>query len=435
MARFSQLQDWLDWQENAHWPRIDPGLVRAGSVLQKMELTQPPFLVITVSGTNGKGSTVAMLENILVIAGYKVGSYTSPHLFRYNERIKLQGIPVTDEVICDSFDRIDKARQNTSLSYFEFGTVAAIDIFHREKIDIALLEVGLGGRLDAVNAIDPDIGIVTTVDLDHIHILGNTREEIGLEKAGIFRPNQFAICGDFDPPQSLIKRAKELNTSFYQAGEDYHYYITQQDWSWESKHMQYAHLPHPNLKGIYQYQNAASVLMALEIINDRLPTSEESISKGLESIALLGRFQQVTGAVDQIFDVSHNPQGAQLLAQSLDQYPIQGRTYAVFSMLADKDIEGTVALLKNHIHTWFLGGLMEERGLAEEALFWRINSIIDPQKIRLCSTIPMAYLQAIRHARPGDRILAFGSFHTVEEAMREAGLATDRNYIDKIQDF
>ncbi|CAH9018737.1 bifunctional tetrahydrofolate synthase/dihydrofolate synthase [Candidatus Nitrosacidococcus sp. I8] len=435
MARFSQLQDWLDWQENAHWPRIDPGLVRSGTVLRQMELTQPPFLIITVGGTNGKGSTVAMLESILIIAGYKVGSYTSPHLFRYNERIKLQGNPVTDEVICDSFDRIDKARQNTSLSYFEFGTVAAIDIFHREKIEIALLEVGLGGRLDAVNALDPDIAIVTTVDLDHTHILGNTREAIGLEKAGIFRPNQFAICGDFDPPQSLIKRAKELNTSFYQAGENYHYHFTKQDWSWESKHTQHDHLPHPNLKGIYQYQNAAGVLMALELIKDRFPTSKESIPKGLESITLQGRFQRVIGTVEQIFDVSHNPQGAQLLAQSLDQYPIQGRTYGVFSMLADKDIEGTVAILKNHIHTWFLGGLMGDRGLTEDALFWRINSIIDPQKISLCSSIPMAYLQALGHARPGDRILVFGSFHTVEEAMREAGFATDGNDTDKMQDF
>lgn len=255
MARFSRLPDWLSWQETAHWPRVDPSLVRASTVLQRMAPHSPPFPVVTVAGTNGKGSTVALLEAILLAAGYRVGSYTSPHLLRYNERIKVQGEAVPDDLICQSFARIDAACREISLTYFEFGTLAAIDIFHHSELDIVLLEVGLGGRLDAVNAVDTDVAVITTVDIDHVNFLGPDRESIGFEKAGIFRSHRPAVCGDPEPPESVPARAKELAAPLYRIGRDFHYRMTDEGWSWWSDGRHYADLPHPALKGACQHQN------------------------------------------------------------------------------------------------------------------------------------------------------------------------------------
>jgi dihydrofolate synthase/folylpolyglutamate synthase len=361
-----------------------------------------------------------MLEAILLAAGYRVGSYTSPHLLRYNERIKVQGEAVADEVICSSFARIDAVRREISLTYFEFGTLAAIDIFHRAALDIALLEVGLGGRLDAVNALDAHVAVIATVDIDHVHVLGHDREAIALEKAGIFRPHRPAVCGDLEPPASLESHAKKLSTPLYQIGRDFHYHLIDGGWSWWSNSIHYVGLPQPRLRGVYQHQNAATVLMVLRLIEDRLPVTEAAIRDGLVSVCLPGRFQCLPGKVERIFDVAHNPQGARLLAQSLTQVPCGGRTYAVLGMLADKDVAGVIAGLEKSINVWFLGGLEGDRGLSGEALAEQMGSAT--AVIRIYRSVAEAYQAALEAAQPGDRVLACGSFHTVEIVMRLEGL-------------
>ncbi|QBQ55468.1 bifunctional tetrahydrofolate synthase/dihydrofolate synthase [Nitrosococcus wardiae] len=421
MARFSRLPDWLAWQESAHWPRIDPGLIRASTVLRRMALHQPSFPVVTVAGTNGKGSTVAMLEAILLAAGYRVGSYTSPHLLRYNERIKVQGEAVEDETICQSFARIDTARQEVSLTYFEFGTLAAIDIFHQRELDIVLLEVGLGGRLDAVNALDADVAAITTVDMDHVHLLGHNREAIGFEKAGIFRPRRPAVCGDLDPPASVSAHARRLSTPLYQIGRDFHYQMSDGKWLWQSNGSHYADLPCPSLKGVYQHQNAATALMVLKLLGERLPVSEAAIRGGLHAVCLPGRFQCLQGPVERIFDVAHNPQGARWLAHSLAQRASDGRTYGVIGMLADKDVAGVVGSLEDALDVWFVGGLEGERGLSGKALAEQMGNVT-PFAIHIHQTVAEAYQAALAVAQPGDRVLVLGSFHTVEAVMRLEGL-------------
>ncbi|ABA57531.1 Folylpolyglutamate synthetase [Nitrosococcus oceani ATCC 19707] len=418
MARFSRLSDWLRWQETAHWPRVDPSLIRASAVLQRMVLSTPPFPIVTIAGTNGKGSTVALLEAILLAAGYRVGSYTSPHLLRYNERIKIQGEAVSDDIICQSFARIDAARHEISLTYFEFGTLAAIDIFHQAGLDIALLEVGLGGRLDAVNALDADVAVITTVDIDHINFLGPDRESIGFEKAGIFRSHRPAICGDPEPPESVLAHAKESSVPLYRIGRDFHYQMAGEGWSWWSNGSHYADLPHPALQGACQYQNGAAALMALKLMAARLPVSETAIRDGLSAVRLPGRFQCLPGEMERIFDVAHNLQGARWLARSLTDRPCGGRTYAVLGMLADKDVAGVVSVLENAIHGWFVGGLAVDRGLSGQALAERMGHLTPA----IYQSVAEAYRAALEAAQPGDRVLAFGSFHTVEAVMRLEGL-------------
>jgi dihydrofolate synthase/folylpolyglutamate synthase len=331
----------------------------------------------------------------------------------------VQGEAVADDIICQSFARIDAARREISLTYFEFGTLAAIDIFHQAALDIALLEVGLGGRLDAVNALDADVAVIATIDIDHVHLLGHDREAIGLEKAGIFRPHRPAVCGDLEPPASLEEHAKKLSTPVYRVGRDFHYQVTGGGWSWWSDSTYYADLPRPRLKGVYQHQNAAAVLMVLKLIEDRLPVTQATIQDGLMSVCLPGRFQYLPGKVERIFDVAHNPQGARLLAQSLAQMPCNGRTYAVLGMLADKDGAGVVACLEKSINVWFLGGLEGERGLPGEALAEQMGSIT---AFHVYQNVAEAYHAALETAQPGDRVLALGSFHTVEIVMRLEGL-------------
>jgi dihydrofolate synthase / folylpolyglutamate synthase len=381
-----------------------------------------------VGGTNGKGSTVALLESILLAAGYRVGSYTSPHLLRYNERIRVQGEPVVDEVICQTFARIDTCRRDISLTYFEFGTLAAINIFQQAALDVALLEVGLGGRLDAVNALNADVAVIATVDIDHVNWLGHDRETIGLEKAGIFRPQRPAVCGDLEPPLSLATHAKQLSTPLYQIGQDFHYHVADRDWSWWGGSTQYANLPRPRLSGCHQYQNAATALMVLKLISERLPVTMTAIQQGFTSVHLPGRFQRLSGEVERIFDVAHNLQGSRMLAQALTEAPCRGRTYAVLGMLEDKDVAGVVANLHAVVDGWYLGGLGGERGLSGEDLAERIgNAKITPAQV--CSRVAEAYQAALGIARPGDRVVAFGSFHTVEAAMRVEGwdsLAAER---------
>lgn len=418
------LNEWLSWQETQHAKQIDLGLERTRPVLQRMGLDHPPHAVITVAGTNGKGSSVALLEAILHSAGYRVGAYTSPHLLRYNERIRVGCEEVSDAVLCASFERINQARDDISLTYFEFGTLAAFDIFQRAQIDIAVLEVGMGGRLDTVNLLDADAALVTTIGIDHVEWLGPDRESIGREKAGIFRRGRPAICGDPDPPQSLLTQAETVAAPLYRVTHDFGYRLYPDTWSWWGQHPgqsreKYDELPYPALRGAFQIQNAAAVLMVLGQIKQSFPVSRADICRGLTTVNLPGRFQVITGAVTRIFDVAHNPHGAQVLAAALRVHPCQGRTLAVFGMLADKDISGVLRVMQGSVDIWYMAGLAVTRGAAGDSLAQQLLALQPTATVRAHVNVQEAYAQALAEAQGHDRIVVFGSFYTVAAALQQ----------------
>ncbi len=413
---FKTLDEWLRWQESLHPSAIDLGLERPGEVWRRMGQSKPAPVVITVAGTNGKGSSVAMLESILLAAGYRVGCYTSPHLLRYNERIRIDGVEVGDEALCESFERIDQARADISLTYFEFGTLAAVDLFSRANLDVAVLEVGLGGRLDAVNLIDADVALITAIDLDHADWLGNDRETIALEKAGIMRRGLPAVCSDPLPPQSLIEHAAELSASLYCLNRDYRVQKTAEGWSWQFAENAPIALPLPSLRGEFQLQNAAGVLMALQLLQERLPIAPQQLRQGLLEAHLAGRFELTPGDVVEIADVAHNPQSAAALAENLRQIPAEGQTLAVVAMLADKDQQAVVSLMAPVVDQWFVAGLDVPRGGDGTALAAIVESVTGTAPT-LASTVKAALQQARAAAKPGDRIVIFGSFYTVAERL------------------
>ncbi len=356
--RFQNLSDWLDWQTQLHPSSIELGLDRVAAVWRHLYPHPFPTTVVTVAGTNGKGSCVAMLEAILCAAGYRVGCYTSPHLLRYNERIRVDGEEASDAAICQAFGRIDQARGETSLTYFEFGTLAALDIFTRSELDIVVLEVGLGGRLDATNIINPDVALITSVALDHTDWLGDDLEQIALEKAGILRANRPAVSGCVNSPLSLLQYAAKLNTPLAVAGDDFGFEITGPgEWFWHNAEQHFENLPFPALAGSCQLQNAAAALQVISLLSDRMDVNHEAISQGLQNIELAGRFQVIPGPVELILDVAHNPAAAQGLADSLQNSPCQGRTLVLFAMLADKDVAAVVKILAPHVDGWFLATL------------------------------------------------------------------------------
>ena len=418
--RFNTLADWLAWQETLHPNEIDLGLERVAKVLSSLGLADPGFTVITVAGTNGKGSTVAMLDAILRAAGYRVGSYTSPHLLRYNERIRIAGDTVSDDELCASFDRIDTARGATSITYFEFGTLAALDIMQRRGVEIAVLEVGLGGRLDAVNVLAPDVAVITPVDIDHVQWLGADRESIGREKAGIMRPGRPVVCTDPAPPGSIAAEATRLGAPLYQLGRDFTFETLADHWSWRSGSRRRDALPLPALRGSYQTANAAGALMALELLRDTFPVDQGAVRTGLATVQLPGRFQLLPGLPMQILDVAHNPHGARSLAQSLRQQPCGGRTHAVLAMLADKDIPAVVEAMQDVVDVWYLAGLDVPRGAAAESLQTAVLAMLPAAEVRLFSAVPDARQQALAAAATDDRVVVFGSFYTVAAALAEA---------------
>jgi dihydrofolate synthase/folylpolyglutamate synthase len=415
-VRFSTLDEWLCWQEKLHPVGIDLGLERPGRVLAAMGLGDPAHIVITVAGTNGKGSSVALLESILLAAGYRVGCYTSPHLLHYNERIRLNGEAVSDELLCQSFERIDQARGETSLTYFEFGTLAAFDILARAGLDVAVLEVGLGGRLDAANLLDADVALITAIDVDHAAWLGNERETIAIEKGGIMRHARPAVCSDPQPPQSLIVLAEQVGAPLSLLGRDYRYLDGGASWQWLSGSTKRDALPLPALRGKAQLQNAAGVLMVLQQLAERLPVAQQHLKQGLLAVSLPGRFQIIPGEPTIILDVAHNPQSAQVLADNLRMMPVVGKTHAVVAMLADKDLCSTLQYLKGVVSEWYPAGLDVPRG-ADSAVLQQ--ALLDISEISSVSygTVTEAIVAAQSRAVPGDRIVIFGSFYTVAEAM------------------
>ncbi len=437
--RFNTLEDWLNWQETLHPTEIELGLARVGSVLTRLRLDQPHFTLITVAGTNGKGSSVAMLEAILLAAGYRVGSYTSPHLLRYNERIKLGGKPVDDEMLCASFARIDETRADISLSYFEFGTLAAIDILHRAELDIAILEVGLGGRLDAVNVLDADVALITAIDIDHVDWLGADRETIAREKAGILRAGRVAVCADPEPPASLLAVAEALGTPLSLLGKDFERSIERERdrWCWQGGSECFDNLPLPALPGDFQLNNAAGVLAVLSALRTDFPVDAEAIAQGLQSVQLPGRYQRLPrsqGAPEQVLDVAHNAQSAQALADNLARQACPGRTLAVLGMLADKDISAVLAALAPQVDDWYLAPLPVPRSATVgqlRAALVGVSAHVSTQVSANDATIPVAaiktfddvaaaYQAALAASSTQDRIVVTGSFYTVAAVLGEA---------------
>jgi dihydrofolate synthase/folylpolyglutamate synthase len=419
MMRFDSLQGWLNWQESLHPLAIDLGLERAAKVFNALnpDCVKPP--TITVGGTNGKGSCIAYLEAIYKAQGYHVGAYTSPHILKYNERIKIDGKPLPDELICEAFARIEAVRNNMSLSYFEFGTLAALDIFCRSKLDVQLLEVGLGGRLDAVNIIDPDVAVIASIGIDHVDWLGKTREAIGREKAGIFRPATPAIVGDPEPPESVRESAVDKHALLYCIGRDFGYKKQTTRWNWFGNGQQINQLPEPGLKGEHQYRNASSVILAVTQLAEILPVSEDSIRKGLENVHLAGRFQLIDGKIPVLLDVGHNPQAVGTLVEYLTKTFPDKRIHAIFSMMRDKDIAGVLEIMHPVVYSWFFAPLANPRA-ATESLMREIflQSSVDNVSFGFAG-FSDAFDAAKKQSQEGDLLLVFGSFFLVSDCLAE----------------
>ncbi len=409
------LSEWLIYLESLHGKTIEMGLERVAVVAARL-FTAMPMAIVTVGGTNGKGSTCAFLEAILTEAGYHVGLYTSPHLLRYNERVRINRTPVGDAALVKAFGEVEAARRDTSLTYFEFGTLAAMRLFEQAAVDVAILEVGLGGRLDAVNVFDTDCAVVTGIDIDHTEYLGTTREQIGREKAGIFRSGRPAICADAAPPQSLRSHALNIGADWRAVGVAYRYEIRPTVWDFNGE-QQHANLPLPVMRGGYQINNAAAAIAALDSLQQRLPVTEQALRLGLTSAVVPGRFQILPGRPLRILDVAHNPQGARALAENLAQLPVTGKTYAVFAMLADKDIANVVAAMADEIDIWLASGLNEARG-ASSAQLRAILESSGATRIQLLDSVERAWNFACEQASENDRICVFGSFHTVAAVLR-----------------
>lgn len=418
--RFSTLNDWLSWQETLHPKQIDLGLDRVQSVWQCLGGIRPAPIVITVAGTNGKGSSVAMLDAIYRSAGYRVGTYTSPHLLRYNERIRINGRDIDDARLCAAFAAVDTARGETSLSYFEFGTLAAFEIFATERLDVAILEVGLGGRLDAVNIIDADVALIATIDLDHAAWLGNDRESVGYEKAGIMCAGRPVVCSDPHPPLTVLEHAATVGASLKVLGRDFGYEAQSTQWQWRSATTQRDVLPWPALRGEFQLRNAAGVLMAIELLQARLPVNQQAIRIGLGSVELAGRFQVLPGAVTVILDVAHNAEAATALAANLRAWPHPGKTLAVVAMMADKDMTAIFGAVVAQIDAWHVTTVAIERAAKTEQLITALQQLNVMQTIHAHANVAAAFDAVQQAASPGDRIVVFGSFYTVAEVLATA---------------
>lgn len=412
------LPAWLDYIERQHPSSIELGLDRVRAVAQRMDLQRPARKVVTVGGTNGKGSTVAFIEAIARAAGQRVGAYTSPHLLAYNERVRIEGRDAGDDELVSGFEAVEAARGDIRLTYFEYGTLCALWLFQRAQLDLAVLEVGLGGRLDAVNMVDADVAVITTVDIDHVDWLGTDREAIGFEKAGIARPWKPLVLGEDDPPASVLRHAYAIGASAVRARCDFFFESIDADqWEWREVGKRYE-LPMPRLAAPAQLRNAATAIAALRALGESLP--EEAIALGVAEARIPGRLQRFErDGVAVLVDVGHNPQAARELARWLRQSPVAGRTLAVFAALADKDIGGVVEALAGDVDAWFLAGLEEAgpRGLAVDAFVARLAGTAASGGT--CHRqVAQALAAAQAGARPGDRVLVFGSFHTVAAALQ-----------------
>ncbi len=410
MAQSQSLSDWLSYLEQIHPSVIDLGLHRVGLVADRLGLRQLPSTVVTVGGTNGKGTTCALLEAIYRAAGYRVGVYSSPHLLRYNERVRIQGQDVSDAELCQAFAAVEAARGEVSLTFFEFGTLAALWLFRAAAPDLVLLEVGLGGRLDATNLVDSDLAVVTSIALDHCDWLGDTREAIAREKAGIYRTGKPAISGEPNPPESLAQTAQTIGARLLQVGADFRRDEAEAVWHFRGVHQQWRELPYPELP----LDNAVTALAVVEQL--ALPIDIEAIRTGLAQARLAGRLQLLRTQPRVTLDVAHNPHSAHYLARQLRVRGKVGRRLAVAGMLKDKDIRQTLGELVELVDLWFLADLHGARA----ALAQELSAVLPEESARRCfASVADAYRVALATAQEQDEIIVLGSFHTVAEAMAE----------------
>lgn len=420
MSTFPTLAAWLEHLETAHPVGIDMGLARISKVKQALGLTMP-CPVFTVGGTNGKGSACAILEAILLAAGYKVGCHTSPHLLSFNERARVNGEIATDAQLLPHFEAVEQARHcfdtPVSLTYFEFTTLAIMHLFASSGLDAIILEVGLGGRLDAVNVVDTDCAIITSIDIDHTQYLGDTREKIAYEKAGIFRSGAPAICGDPVPPRTLVEHAERIGADLWLFGRDFNYQGDKQQWGYAGRALRRNALAYPTLRGANQLLNASAALAALEALRDRLPVSAQDIRQGLAAAELPGRFQVLPGRPSVILDVAHNPHAAAVLERNLDSMGYFPYTHAVFGAMQDKDIAGVLRHLVGTVDHWYLADLPTPRAAPAAQLAEALDAagfqLAPEHTVRQYASPADAYLAAREKAGENDRIVVFGSFFTV----------------------
>ena len=432
MSRPTTLAAWLAYLETLHPKAIALGLDRVRAVAARLPVALD-CPVVTVTGTNGKGSTSAFAAAILACAGYRVGLYQSPHLARYNERVRIAGREATDDELLAAFAAVEDARAAavgadgapTPLTYFEFGTLAALGLFARTRLDAIVLEVGLGGRLDAVNIVEPDVAVVTSVDLDHMDYLGPTREDIGREKAGIFRAGRPVVCADPVPTAAMLEHAEALRAPVHLIGRDYGYRDEGAQWQYWGPGGRRFGLPHPALRGAYQLANAASALAALGLVADRLPVAGGAIREGLLTVELAGRFQVLPGRPTVVLDVAHNPHAARALAATLGSMGYHAQTLAVFGILADKDVAGVVAALRARVDRWLVATLPGPRGMGAAALATALaNAGVAATSIRAFDDVASALAAARGDAGEADRIVVFGSFLTVAAALSALAAGT-----------
>lgn len=427
MTTFATLDGWLAHLENAHPVGIDMGLARIKRVHDALDLPLS-CPVITVAGTNGKGSTCAILESILLAAGYRVGCHTSPHLLTFNERARVGGESASDADLLPHFEAVEQARaglrEPVTLTYFEFTLLAILRLFATSNLDVVILEVGLGGRLDATNIVDADVAVVTSIDIDHTQYLGDTREAIGLEKAGIFRAGRPAIVGDPLPPESVIRYAESLGADLWLVGRDFRYETIEgdrQQWSYVGREVNRRALAFPALRGANQLLNTTAALAALEALRERLPVMAQDVRAGLAQVELPGRFQVMPGRPTVILDVAHNPHAATVLARNLGSMGYFPFTYAVFGAMDDKDIERIVAALKDDVDHWCVSALPTPRAASAARLASIVADVTGPETaehtIRSFDSPEDAYKDAIGRVTESDRILVFGSFVTVAGVM------------------
>ena len=411
------LADWLRWQQSLNPKGVDLGLDRCARVAARMGLKALPMPVVTVAGTNGKGSCIAYLTSMLESAGHRVAAYTSPFLHRYNESLRVCGREVADETLVAAFATVERARAGVALTFFEFRTLAALDIIRRSPASVALLEVGLGGRLDAVNLMDADVAVVSSVDLDHMDWLGCDRESIGREKAGIFRPHRPAVCGDPSPPKSLVQHASSLGADLHTVGCEYSWHHTGAGWSWQGPGVTYEDLPVPGMGGEFQHNNAAAAVMALQFLRPALDIDGLAVGEGIANAWLPCRQQIMPGPVEGLVDVAHNAQAARALAATLRARPAARRTQAVFAVLADKDPITVAGALDGLVDEWHTATLPGPRGLDGESLARGLHRQFPGHGITVHSDIATAWRAAMSGAHSGDRVVAFGSFLTAREVL------------------
>ena len=417
--RLGSLDAWLEWQQTLHPRAMDLGLERVSRVLGRTGWRAPDVPVLTVGGTNGKGSCVAMIAALLAAAGYRVGTFTSPHLVDYRERIRVDGVPVSAASLVAAFERIAAALGPDTLTFFEFNTLAALLVFETACPDALVLEVGMGGRLDAVNVVDPDVAVIVSVGLDHMEWLGSDVESIGREKAGILRAGRPAVVGTPTPPRSVLEVADAVGADLRLRGRDFD--ATARDdgrWDYRDRDGRLDALPEPGLTGVAQVGNAAVALAALRALASRLPLARAAVERGLAGVRLAGRFQRLTDprGFQWVLDVAHNEDSARTLATNLRQWSVSGRTLAVCGMLADKDVGQVAGQLGDVVDRWYAASTDGPRGLAAAELAARAAGAgvtMDP-----AGGVVTALEAAAAAARPGDRVVVFGSFHTVGPAIR-----------------